>query len=93
MNNTLCLDIGEECPINFIVFSGNIPTGYNYTFKRERYDSSTLYIYYTNEAIDRYILTSKFKLSDGLVCFDNQRYYSPYSHSVLDEYNYGCQRN
>ena len=91
MNNTLCLDVGEECPINFIVFSVNPPTGYNYTFKREQYDSSNMNIYYTNEAIDNYILTSKFKLSDGLVCFDNQRYNSPYSHSVLDEYKYGCK--
>ena len=55
MNNTLCLDVGEECPINFIVFSVNPPTGYNYTFKREQYDSSNMNIYYTNEAIDNYI--------------------------------------
>ena len=91
MNNTLCLDVGAECPINFMVFSSHTPTEYNYTFKREQYDESMMYIYYTNEAIDRYIITSKFKLSDDLVCFDNQRYNSPYSHSVLDEYKYGCK--
>ena len=89
MNNTLCIAIDQDCPINFMIFSRSPPIGYNYTFKVGN-SKSKWKIYYTNEATDRYIITSKFRISDDIVCIDSQRYNSNYSQNVLDKYKYGC---
>ena len=91
MNNVLCLDEKEQCPINLMLFSNSPekPEEYNYTFGKIALNDMT-YLHYTNQAVDKHIITSHFTLSDDKVCAKPENYNSPYVHSVLDNYKYGC---
>ena len=92
MDNVLCLDEKKECPINFMLFSNSPekPEGYDYNFEKIALNDMT-YLHYTNQAVDRHILSTHFTLSDDdKVCANPENYNSPYIHSVLDNYKYGC---
>ncbi len=89
LGNYLCYPEDEECPINDIIFSNEIRKDlpeYNYTSYNEKY------IYYTNQAIDKPVIT-KLKTVEKKLCSDKSRYYTEFPQFVLDKnYKYyGCQ--
>lgn len=57
MNNTLCMEFYEECPINLMIFSNSQtkPEGYDYDFTTILYNNNNVYLHYTNQAVNRYI--------------------------------------
>ena len=95
MNNTLCMEDYEECPINLMIFSNSPtkPEKYDYDFKTVLYNNTinNVYLHYTNQAVDRYIITSKWTVSDDDVCIHPNDYNSHYKNCILDNYHYTCR--
>ena len=81
MNNTLCMGYYENCPVNLMIFSDSPtkPEGYNYYFRTVLYNNN-VYLHYTNQAVDRYIITSKWTVSDDDVCLYPYDYNSHYNY-------------
>lgn len=81
MNNILCLEEGDECPINFIIKSNSISPP-NEILRYQTFDVKLIekgtYFFYTNEAIDNYVI-SEFSINTNKPCltvtdFCNKKY-------------------
>jgi len=61
-NNKLCVFKNESCPINKIIIYNNekgpLVNNENYKYQSIKFKNSNLYLHYTNEAINNYIITS-----------------------------------
>jgi len=91
LNNNLCVDSTQNCPINKIVFAekNSIPTDYNYTTLTLGTNKK---LYFTTEATDNPIYVD-IKVSEGDVCIDagqkNSINGDPYI-LVADYHHYYC---
>ena len=67
LNQTICLNINEECPINDIKIDNNNNTENSDIIYKTIQLNNNEYLHYTNQSIDNPILI-KLKLSDGKPC-------------------------
>ena len=74
MDNILCLEESDECPINYIVRS-NTMTPPKEILKYSTYDVKLIekgtYFFYTNEAIDNYVI-SQFSINTNRPCLTSK---------------------
>jgi hypothetical protein len=85
LNNILCVDSTQKCPINKIVFlrQDSMPNYYNYT-KLSSGTNKT--VYFTTEAVENNIYVD-IKVSEGEMCID------PYQKNIINGEPYLLQRD
>ena len=87
MNNILCLENDEECPINLLTITNNsdVPIEFlqysNYSML-DFEDGS--YLFYTNEAINNHIIV-EFTLSGNKPCMDLEMCQKAYNGNIYDD--------